>query len=127
MSELLHKLGVQPESRVSLLGIRDAEFLRAILPNVLNPSQHRAAKNSDLIFLGVESPQQLKRLEPLKKYLSPNGAIWVIYPKGQSHITQSMVLTGIKIGGLIDNKVVAFSETHTGLRASIPISQRNTI
>jgi len=121
---LLDKLGVKPESRVSLLGIRDAGFLRAILPQVLNPSQHRAVKESDLIFLGVEAPNQLKRLEPLKKYLNKNGGIWVIYPKAQTHVTQAQVMTAIEAAGLIDNKVVSFSETHTGLRACIPVSER---
>lgn len=121
---LLAKLGVKPESRVSLLGIRDANFLREILPQVANPAQHRAAKDSDLIFLGVESEGQLKRLEPLKKYLTQNGGIWVIYPKGQKHITQAQVMTAIKAAGLTDNKVVSFSETHTGLRACVPVAQR---
>lgn len=124
MSELLHKLGVKPESRVSLLGIRDAEFLRAILPNVTNPSQHRATKNSDLIILGVEAEGQLKRLEPLKKYLTPNGGIWIVYPKGQSLITQAQVFAAIKAAGLTDNKDCSFSATHTALRACIPVSQR---
>lgn len=121
---LLAKLGVKPESRVSLLGIRDANFLREILPQTANPAQHRAAKDSDLIFLGVEAEGQLKRLQPLKQYIKQNGAIWIIYPKGQKHITQTMVMTAIKAAGLTDNKVVSFSETHTGLRACIPVTQR---
>jgi hypothetical protein len=121
---LLEKLGVKPESRVSLLGIRDAHFLREILPQVANPAQHRAAKDSDLIFLGVESEGQLKRLEPLKKYMTVSGAIWVIYPKGQKHITQAQVLSAIKAAGLTDNKVCSFSETHTALRACIPVALR---
>lgn len=124
MSELLRKLGVKPESRVSLLGIRDAEFLRAILPNVTNPAQHRASKDSDLILLGVESESQLKRLEPLKKYLKQDGGIWIVYPKGQKHITQAQVFTAIKAAGLTDNKVCSFSETHTALRACIPVANR---
>lgn len=124
MSELLRKLGVKPESRVSLLGIRDLDFLRDIQPWILNPTQQRAVKNSDLIFLGVESPEQLKRLEPLVKYLNPNGGIWIVYPKGQKHITQSHIFTAIKAAHLTDNKVCSFSPTHTALRACIPVAQR---
>jgi hypothetical protein len=124
LSELLRKLGVKPESRVSLLGIRDPEFLRQILPNLLNPAQHRAVKDSDLIFLGVESPQQLKRLKPLSKYLVPNGGIWIVYPKGVKSITQDQVFTAIKAAGLVDNKVASFSPTHTALRACIPVALR---
>ncbi len=124
MSDLLHKLGVKPESRVSLLGIRDADFLRAILPNVTNPAQHRASKDSDLIFLGVESAGQLKRLEPLKKYLTPNGGIWIIYSKAQTQLTQSQLFTAIKSAGLTSDQILNFSDTHTALLACIPLSQR---
>ncbi len=121
---LLAKLGVKPESRVSLLGIRDADFLRQVMPQVANPSQVRAAKDSDLIFVGVESVGELKRLAPLKKYIQKNGAIWIVYPKGVKHITQAQVFTAFKAVGLIDNKVVSFSDTHTALRVSIPVNER---
>lgn len=121
---LIDKLGVKPGLRISLLGVRDAAFLREVLPQVANPSQHRAVKDSNLIFLGVESKEQLKRLEPLKKYLVPNGNIWVVYPKGQKHITEADVMAAIKAAGLVDNKVVSFSPTHTGLRACIPVAMR---
>ncbi len=121
---MIDKLGVKPGLRISLLGIRDAAFLREVLPQVANPAQHRAVKDSDLIFLGVESREQLKRLEPLKKYLVPNGNIWVVYPKGQKYITQADVMAAMKAAGIVDNKVVSFSVTHTGLRACIPVAMR---
>jgi len=78
----------------------------------------------DHISLGVESEGPLKRLELLKKYITPSGGIWIVYPKGQSHITQAQVFAAIKSAGLTDNKVCSFSETHTALRACIPVSQR---
>ncbi len=120
MSELLTLLGVHPESRVSLLGIRDAEFLRAILPNLLNPSQHRAAYQSDFIFLGVESPQQLKRLSPLKKYLNPHGSFWIVYPNHHSLITPSLILAALDTAGLTASDSIPFSSTHTALHATLP-------
>lgn len=121
---LLAKLGIRPESRISLLGIQDPEFLRQVLPQVANPTQTRPAKDSDLIFLGVESTTQLERIPTLKKHLVPGGAIWIIYPKGQKHITQAQVMAAIKSAGLTDNKVVSFSAIHTGLRACIPVAER---
>jgi hypothetical protein len=75
-------LKIAPSWKLSLLGIRDAEFLRQYLPQVLNPAQHRAVYGSDLIVLGVEGEGQLKRVEPLKKYLAPGGQIWVVFPRG---------------------------------------------
>jgi hypothetical protein len=75
-------LKIAPHWKLSLLGIRDAEFLRQYLPQVLNPEQHRAVYGSDLILLGVEGEQQLKRVEPLKKYLAAGGQIWVVFPRG---------------------------------------------
>jgi len=120
LSDLLTLLGVQPESRVSLLGIRDAHFLRAILPNLLNPSQHRAAFHSDLIFLGVDSPQQLKRLSPLRKYLKPHGAFWIVYPNDQPLIPLTLILAALDSAGLTASDSIPFSSTHTALHATLP-------
>lgn len=75
-------LKISSSWKISLLGIRDAEFLRQYLPQVVNPEQHRAVYGSDLILLGVEGEGQLKRVEPLKKYLGAGGQIWVVFPKG---------------------------------------------
>jgi hypothetical protein len=66
----------------------------------------------------------LDRLKSLTPFLKNTGAIWVVYPKGQTHIREIDVILAGKASGLVDNKVVRFSETHTALRLVIPVAQR---
>lgn len=79
----------------------------------------------DFIFYGADSKEELKKLKTLKSYLKPNGAIWVVSLKGaQARIKDVDVITAAKAVGLVDNKVVSFSETHTALRLVVPLVSR---
>jgi hypothetical protein len=60
----------------------------------------------------------------LEASIKPNGAIWVVYPKGQKHIREIDVMAAGKSAGLTDNKVCRFSETHKALRLVIPLARR---
>ena len=81
-------------------------------------------KDSDAIFLSPESEDALKRLGPLQKRIKRNGAIWVVAPKGERHITENDVLSAGKETGFVDVKVVSFSETHTAHKFVIPVPRR---
>lgn len=93
---------------MSLLGVRDTEFLRAVLPQLANPAQHRAAMDSDHIFLVAESAQQLKRVAPLVKYLRPGGRLWVLSGAG---LTAGEVAAALAGAGLRVGAAVAFNST----------------
>jgi hypothetical protein len=84
-----------------------------------------------MILLGAENLKSLERLKSLagtiRKTKQKNGAIWIVYPKGQSHIRESDVMAAGKSAGLTDNKVCRFSETHTALRFVIPRAQRSRL
>ncbi|MEK7312271.1 MAG: DUF3052 family protein, partial [Chloroflexota bacterium] len=65
------------------------------------------------------------KLKSLKGYLRKDGAIWVVSLKGkQAKIRDVQVIAAAKAAGLVDNKVVSFSETHTALRLVIPVALR---
>jgi len=66
----------------------------------------------------------LVRIAGLVASLQPAGAIWTVYPKGQKHITQNDVMTAGKAAGLVDTKVVGFSDTHSALKWVIPVAKR---
>ena len=121
---LLDKLGVKPESRVALIGIRDDSFLSQLEQRAADISSRRPKKDTDLIFLAAETKADLEKLPLLREYLKPNGAIWTVYPKGVQHIRQSDVMDMTKAAGLVDVKVVSFSATHTALKLVIPLAQR---
>ncbi len=121
---LMDKLGVKPVARVTVLNIVDDSFmqqLRERTPDVSN----RLRKETDLIFYEANSEAELKKLESLRNYLKPDGAIWLVSLKGKlAKIKDVQVIAAAKAAGLVDNKVVAFSETHTSLRLVIPRALR---
>ena len=121
---LLDKLGVKPESRVVVIGINDASFAAQLERRATDISRSRPKQDSDLIFFDAETQKDLGGLSFLRKSLKPNGAIWVVYPKGRQEIREIAVIEAAKRAGLVDNKVVRFSETHTALRLVIPIASR---
>jgi hypothetical protein len=121
---LLDKLGVKPDSRVAVLGIREESFLEDLTARTADISKRKARKDTDIIFLAAEAPEALEQLGPLQSLIKPNGAIWVVYPKGQKHITEGGVLVAGKAAGLVDVKVAGFSQTHTALKMVIPVNKR---
>lgn len=121
---LIDKLGVKAGQRVAVLGVESAEFLTDLTARVLEYSRGKRIANADLIFFSAETRGDLTRLESLARSIQKNGAIWVVYPKGQSHIRETDVIQAGKVAGLTDNKVCSFSSTHTALRFVIPIAKR---
>ncbi|MEX0990889.1 MAG: hypothetical protein WD004_01275 [Actinomycetota bacterium] len=53
-----------------------------------------------------------------------NGGIWVIHPKGRKDVSQTEIIRLGVAAGFVDNKVSAFSDTHTALRFVIPRVRR---
>jgi hypothetical protein len=52
------------------------------------------------------------------------AALWIVYPKGRTEITERDVLKAGRAAALKDVKVVGFSATHSALKFVIPVSQR---
>ena len=120
---LLDKLGVKNVHRVVVLGVEDPNFRVHIEQRAARVST-RLTKDVDVVFFGARRSSDLRRLARVKDYLKPNGAIWVVRPKGGGAITEGDVLAGGKAAGLVDVKVVRFSDTHTAEKFVIPVAQR---
>ena len=116
----LHKLGVKPGLTVRLVGEFDDEF-RADLSRC---RVEEATELADLIFLAAERSSKLAQLRKLAPALKPDGALWVVYPKGSTTIREIEVIQAGRGAGLKDVKVASFSLTHTGLKFVIPVSRR---
>jgi hypothetical protein len=121
---LIDKLGVKPGAVVSVLGVRDASFRQQLAGRTEEVADATPRKDSDFIFLAAEAKEDLERLKNLTRWLKKAGAVWVIYPKGQKHITQADVMAAAKRAGLVDVKVVSFSPAHTALKLVIPLARR---
>jgi hypothetical protein len=123
----LQKIGVRPGWRACAIGVADAAFLRELEDAVDDLSIGRVVKQCDAIFFGVTSEAELARLEKLKASLKPNGALWIIRPKGRPEISERASMAAGKAAGLVDVKVVGFSPTHTAEKYVIPVAKRSAI
>jgi hypothetical protein len=120
----LQKIGVKADWRASAIGVDDMEFLKELAAAVAHLSIGRIVKGCDAIFVGVATEADLARLETLKASLKPNGALWIIRPKGRPEISEQATMAAGKAAGLVDVKVVAFSPTHTAEKFVIPVARR---
>lgn len=120
---VVEKLGLKPGQKVSVLQVDDPSFL-ADLEAAGASASTRVKKGSDAIFYGANQRADLDRIPTLKESLDSAGALWVIRPKGVKDITESDVMAAGKAAGLVDVKVVRFSDTHTAEKFVIPLAQR---
>ncbi|HKM90901.1 MAG TPA: hypothetical protein VJX29_09805 [Candidatus Acidoferrales bacterium] len=120
----LQKLGVAGGARVSLTGAVDGEFRKELAAQACEIAEGTPARGAALIFFGAEARADLRRVKPLAGRLAPDGALWVIYPKGQKRITENDVRAAGRAAELKDVKVVGFSPTHTALKFVIPLASR---
>ena len=87
-------------------------------------SEGRPRRGSDLIFFAVDGAAPLARLATLQRAIQRDGAIWVLWPKGRTHISENLIRDAALRHGLVDVKVVAYSETLSGLKLVIPVAKR---
>jgi hypothetical protein len=121
---LIDKLAVKPGQKIAVLGVESAEFLTELEARVPEYSRGKRVARADVIFFSAEAIADLAQLTSLARSIQSNGAIWVVYPKGQKHIREIDVINAGKSAGLTDNNVCSFSTTHTALRFCIPVAQR---
>jgi hypothetical protein len=120
----IEKLGVKSGAKVSLIGEFDAEFLREVSDLTKSVIRGKTAPDSEHIFFAANSKQDFAALSKIAKSMSGAAALWIVYPKGQKHITENDVLAAGRKSGLKDVKVVGFSATHTALKFVIPLDKR---
>jgi hypothetical protein len=120
---VIDKIGVKAGQSVSVVGRIQSEFVDLVKKRVEKLS-NRLRKESDVIFLAASSRSDLSKLRKLRDHLTSAGAIWVIRPKGRREITDSDVIGAARAAGLVDVKVVRFSETHSAEKFVIPKDKR---
>jgi hypothetical protein len=129
----LDKLGVRPGMRVTVLGLDDRAFLRELRERTADVSSQLSDSPADAIFVAVESPEDLDRLAGLKAAIKPDGAVWAVFRKGgkdpstglRTGFNENNVLRGGLAAGLVDVKVVRFSETHTASKFVVRKAERS--
>lgn len=109
------KIGVKPGMRAAVLGVSDETFSKELAEAGAVPATDLA--DLDLLFYAADTEGELARMDALVPLLSDKGALWVVSRKGKAATVKDVeVMAAAKAVGLVDNKVVAFSDTLTALR-----------
>jgi hypothetical protein len=122
---LMDKLGVKAGASVAVLGVHDDDFMQQLRAKTEAVADGAGAGEADFVFYEADRPEDLSRLHELVTSIKRNGAVWVVSPKGKgAQIKDTDVMAAAREAGLVDTKVVSFSDTHTALKLVIPVAKR---
>jgi len=121
---VLDKLGVKAGLRVALLGRFDTGFVADVKRGLGAAPLTRAAKGCALVFVALAKPGDEARLAKLAPAIAPDGGVWAVYPKGRRDLSEDTVRAAARSAGLVDVKVVRFSDTLSALKLVIPRADR---
>lgn len=111
----LDKIGVKPGMRTAILGVADETLAAELAGRDAAPVNDLA--DLDLLFYAADSAEDLAKVGDLVPALAEKGALWIVSRKGKAAAVKDIeVMAAAKAVGLVDNKVVGFSETLTALR-----------
>jgi hypothetical protein len=119
----IEKLGVKSGTRVLLVDLDDPDLAAELAARGATVVGRAPA---DVVLFAAQTHAELARLPRLKGMIAADGAIWVIRPKGKhiKEITERDVMAAGKAAGLVDVKVVSYSDTHTAEKFVIPVANR---
>ena len=110
--------------RVSLLGAGE-DWFRKLLAQRTDDVHDGPAEGSDLVFYRADQPPDLERLKDLRRVIREDGAVWVLRTKGGGRtVTENDVIAAAARAGLVDNKIVSFSDTLGAMRLVVRLRDR---
>ena len=118
------KLGVRPGSRVALRGLKGREFVDELKAAGAKVASRFGAGPYDIVIVRLDSSAGLPHLEDAKKSIVPNGMVWAVWPKGRKEFREDDIRHFGLTAGLVDVKVMSFSDELSGLKLVIPLAQR---
>ena len=122
---LVEKLGVDAQKKICIAGKLDPDLRTDLDATGAKIAKTAKGKDFDIVFLAAASKKDLEKLPGLRAMIKDDGAIWIVYPKGNADLTEREVLTAGRTLQLTDNKVAKVSEVLTSVRFVIPVALRN--
>lgn len=121
---LIDKLDVKPDAKVWLLGIDDEALATQLEERTPHVARGRSVSSCDVVFVNVESEQDLDRISRALDATNDAGAIWVIHRKGPTGVADTTIFARAKTLGLVYTKVARVSDTHTAEKLVRPVASR---
>jgi hypothetical protein len=122
----VEKLGVKKDADVLVLGIEDDRVFMKELKGAGARIRTSGSAPADMIFATFRHRDDLRRLPPLVPRLHPDGVLWTLRPKGSKDLTENEMRQAGLVAGLVDVKVVSFSEALTAEKFVIPVARRGS-
>jgi hypothetical protein len=111
----MDKIGAKAGMRTAVMGVVDPTLSAELAGHGAVPVTE--LKDLDLLFYAADGAAELARVERLVPLLAERGALWIVSRKGKASTVKDVeVMAAATAQGLVGNKVVAFSPTHTALR-----------
>jgi hypothetical protein len=121
----VEKLGVKAGMRVGLVGLEDPALIEDIEAQGATLERSARATGLDIVFFGAKAAADLERLAVLGARIQPAGAIWLVRAKGRgAPIAETQSMAAAKRAGLVDVKVVSYSDTQSAEKYVIPLAKR---
>ena len=121
---LADKLGVKQGMRIAILGVEDAGILADLVSRGAELVTGKVPDGTPMVLWRVASPAALSKLARMVKCIARDGAIWVVHPRGNASVADTVIFAAGKEAGLTATKVVRFSDTDTAEKLVIPRSAR---
>lgn len=120
----VEKLGVEPGDRIGMVAFQDAAFERELEGRGATAVKGRLGANLPMVLCAFREIDELGRLEGLRDAITPDGCVWALWPKGRRELREDDVRAAAIAAGLVDVKVMAFSDVLSGLKLVIPKANR---
>lgn len=121
---LVEKLGVDDKKKVAVVGKLDPDLRADLDGSGAKIAKSARGKDFDVVFVAASSKKELEKLPGVREMIKDDGAIWIVYPKGNASLTEREVLTAGRTLQLTDNKQVKVDEVLTSVRFVIPTHLR---
>lgn len=120
----IEKLGVKAGQEVLVLGVEaDCTFMDELRGRgaIVRTGGNRAM---DMIFALFNHRNDLRRLRSLVPRLKADGVLWTLRPKGSRDLGEAEMRQAGLDAGLVDVKVVSFSDVLTAEKFVVPVGHR---
>jgi hypothetical protein len=121
---LADKLGVKRGMQVAVIDVEDRDILDDLAAKGAELVIGSVPQDVAMVLVRIVRPSQLAALGAMTSRIARNGAIWVVHPRGDASVADTVIFAAARDAGLTYTKVVRFSERDTAEKLVIPRTAR---